>query len=58
MFSATMPTQLKSLIKTGMRNPYFVEVRTQDKDGIFAGQNDKKNLSVTVQEFDTLNVNK
>ena len=53
-----MPTQLKSLIKTGMRNPYFVEVRTQDKDGIFAGQNDKKNLSVTVQEFDTLNVNK
>lgn len=28
LFSATMPSQLKKLIKTGMRNPFFVEVHT------------------------------
>ena len=28
LFSATMPTQLKNLIKSGMRNPYFIEVKT------------------------------
>ena len=27
LFSATMTSQLKKLIKIGMRNPYFVDVR-------------------------------
>mmetsp|Transcript_37540 Transcript_37540/g.27680 ORF Transcript_37540/g.27680 Transcript_37540/m.27680 type:complete len:109 (+) Transcript_37540:320-646(+) len=27
LFSATMTSQLKNLIKTGMRNPYFVDVK-------------------------------
>jgi len=30
-----MPTQLKNLVKTGMRNPHVVEVKTEDQ-GIFA----------------------
>lgn len=30
LFSATMPTQLKHVVKTGMRNPYVVEVKTED----------------------------
>ena len=42
LFSATMPTQLKNLVKTGMRNPYVVEVKTEDK-GIFAVVNEKYN---------------
>lgn len=41
LFSATMPTQLKNLIKSGMRNPYFVEIRTQNQ-GIFSRQGDEK----------------
>ena len=27
LFSATMTSQLKKLIRIGMRNPYFVDVR-------------------------------
>lgn len=27
LFSATMTSQLKNLIRIGMRNPYFVEVK-------------------------------
>lgn len=30
LFSATMTSQVKKLIKLGMRNPYFVEVRVED----------------------------
>lgn len=30
LFSATMPTQLKNLVRTGMRNPHVVEVKTED----------------------------
>ena len=37
LFSATMPSQVKNLIKTGMRNPYVVEVKTEDQ-GIFANE--------------------
>jgi len=51
LFSATMPTQVKNLIKTGMRNPYVVEIKTEDK-GIFASV---KNTSsgVSIKSFDT-----
>jgi len=42
LFSATMPTQLKNLVRTGMRNPHVVEVKTEDQ-GIFAVQNEKLN---------------
>ena len=35
LFSATMTSQLKSLIKLGMRNPFFIEVRLEN-EGIFA----------------------
>ena len=56
LFSATMPTQLKNLIKTGMRNPYVVEVKTENQ-GIFA-VHEEKQTSVKIQQFDILNKNK
>ena len=46
LFSATMPTQLKNLIKTGMRNPYVVEVKTEHH-GIFA-VHDEKQMNVKI----------
>jgi ATP-dependent RNA helicase DDX55/SPB4 len=30
LFSATMPSSVKNLIKTGMRNPYVVEIKTEN----------------------------
>lgn len=56
LFSATMPTQLKNLIKTGMRNPFVVEVITESQ-GIFASNKDSKK-SIKIQQFDTLNSSK
>ncbi|CDW71079.1 dead-box atp-dependent rna helicase 18-like [Stylonychia lemnae] len=47
LFSATMTSQLKSLIRIGMRNPYFVDVRLEDQ-GIFATPQD----IVHIQQFD------
>lgn len=41
LFSATMTSQLKTLIKTGMRNPYFVDVRLEGKS-IFALEDSKE----------------
>jgi len=32
-----MPSQVKNLIKTGMRNPYIVEIKTESQ-GIFASK--------------------
>lgn len=52
LFSATMPTGVKNLIKTGMRNPYVVEVKTEGH-GIFAENGDAKE-SVKIQQFDQL----
>lgn len=52
LFSATMPTQLKNLIKSGMRNPFFVEVKTEG-EGIFAAKNEDKK-SVSIQQFDDI----
>jgi ATP-dependent RNA helicase DDX55/SPB4 len=40
LFSATMTSQLKNLIKLGMRNPHFIEVRIEN-EGIFAQKIDK-----------------
>lgn len=40
-----MTSQLKSLIKIGMRNPYFVDVRVEGK-GIFASEDDGKNIVI------------
>lgn len=51
LFSATMPSQVKNLIKTGMRNPYVVEVKTEDQ-GIFATKTQSSD-AVTVKAFDT-----
>ena len=39
LFSATMPSQLKSFIKVGMRNPYSVDVKmdiSESSDHLFA----------------------
>eukprot|EP00347_Sterkiella_histriomuscorum_P021557 403333562 len=47
LFSATMTSQLKSLIRIGMRNPYFVDVRVE-MSGIFSTEKDK----VSIQQFD------
>ena len=33
-----MPGSLKRLVKTGMRNPFYVEVQTQDEIFATAGQ--------------------
>ena len=30
LFSATMPSSVKNLIKTGMRNPFVVEIKTEN----------------------------
>jgi superfamily II DNA/RNA helicase len=49
LFSATMPQQLKQLIKLGLRNPHFVEIRLEDA-GIFALHKEKPE-TVTVKEF-------
>jgi ATP-dependent RNA helicase DDX55/SPB4 len=50
LFSATMTSQLKNLIKLGMRNPFFIEVRLEN-EGIFATIKEDHS-SVTVKEFD------
>jgi ATP-dependent RNA helicase DDX55/SPB4 len=51
LFSATMTSQLKNLIKLGMRNPHFIEVRLEN-EGIFAHNNDKLEKNIIVKEFD------
>ena len=35
LFSATMPMSVKNLVKSGMRNPHVIEVKTEN-EGIFA----------------------
>jgi hypothetical protein len=44
-----MTSQLKNLIKLGMRNPHFIEVRLEN-EGIFAFHLEKAG-SVLVKEF-------
>jgi ATP-dependent RNA helicase DDX55/SPB4 len=51
LFSATMTSQLKNLIKLGMRNPHFIEVRLEN-EGIFASKRDKNDNSISIKEFD------
>ena len=51
MFSATMTSQLKNLIKLGMRNPHFIEVRLEN-EGIFALKGIKNDHNIIVKEFD------
>lgn len=46
-----MTSQLKNLIKLGMRNPHFIEVRLEN-EGIFAPSSDKNDKSVIIKEFD------
>jgi hypothetical protein len=36
-----MPTGVKNLIKTGMRNPFVIEIKTENQ-GIFASKNDSE----------------
>jgi hypothetical protein len=48
-----MTSQLKSLIKLGMRNPHFIEVRLEN-EGIFASKKIKDDHTVSVREFDLL----
>lgn len=47
---------MKNLIKLGMRNPHFIEVRIEN-EGIFAFKHDKNDKSITIKEFD-LNIDK
>jgi superfamily II DNA/RNA helicase len=51
LFSPTMTSYLKNLIKLGMRNPHFIEVRLEN-EGIFAHNNDKLEKNIIVKEFD------
>jgi hypothetical protein len=46
-----MTSQLKNLIKLGMRNPHFIEVRLEN-EGIFAHNNDRLEKNIIVKEFD------
>jgi ATP-dependent RNA helicase DDX55/SPB4 len=55
LFSATMPSEVKNLIKTGMRNPYVVEVKTESH-GIFSKKDDASQ-SVRIIQFDNLSKN-
>jgi ATP-dependent RNA helicase DDX55/SPB4 len=48
LFSATMTNKLKNIIRIGMRNPYFVEVRVEDK-GIFALKDDTDKGSIIIK---------
>lgn len=45
-----MTSQLKNMIKLGMRNPYFVEVRVEDQ-GIFALKSSDQS-HISIREFD------
>lgn len=45
LFSATMTSQLKHLIKLGMRNPHFIEVR-QENQGIFATNSNEDHVII------------
>jgi hypothetical protein len=36
-----MPSEVKNLVKTGMRNPYVIEVKTESH-GIFSKKDDTK----------------
>lgn len=54
LFSATMPSSLKNFIKIGMRNPYYVEVRSDHGD-IFStlkGNATIETEGITIQSFD------
>ena len=33
LFSATMPSGLKNFVQVGMRNPYFIDVKMEQKSG-------------------------
>jgi hypothetical protein len=46
-----MPTQLKNLIKTGMRNPFFIEIKTEN-EGIFAKKGIDQSSQIKIMEFD------
>ena len=52
LFSATITSGLKNLIKIGMRNPFFIEVRIEEK-GIFAKKRNGKQeeKGIIVKEF-------
>ena len=52
LFSATMASEVKNLIKTGMRNPFVVEVKTEES-GIFSQKKDSS-TSVKITQFDQL----
>ena len=41
---------MKHVVKTGMRNPYVVEVKTEDQ-GIFAVKNETKN-NIKITNFE------
>ena len=53
LFSATMPSQLKSFIKVGMRNPYSVDVKMdvkEDQDHLFATSSRNNAVIVSLDE--------
>jgi len=65
LFSATLTPKLKSLVKVGMRNPYFVEVKiyensTEDEgsDTLFALKLDssQKDKSLSIQKFEAVTI--
>ena len=59
LFSATMPSSVKNFIKIGMRNTYFVEVKSDHGD-IFAFTNNGviEEAGITVQSFAKMEENK
>lgn len=40
LFSATMTSQIKNLIKVGMRNPFFIDVQVYSDKEIFGSKKD------------------
>jgi len=52
LFSATMTSQIKNLVKIGMRNPYFVDVQVYEGKEMFGKKFEKEAKGVTVQSFD------
>lgn len=56
LFSATMPSSLKNFIKIGMRNPYYVEVRSDHGD-IFSTRKSQSQIDqdgIIVKSFDLI----
>jgi len=59
LFSATMPSSVKNFIKIGMRNPFFVEVKSDHGDILaFTNEGVIEETGINVQSFAKMEENK